>query len=106
MPMINGSEVIQTLQLNIIYITAINYPTFLLNQARAGHRPVCPRSVSVRMCLYVCACVCVPTPRLLITSDVIWILYDWLNKFYSCYMATVVGIVNECGLGIDMCCGK
>ena len=27
--------------------------------------------------------------------------YDWLNKFYSCYMATVVGIVNGCGLGID-----
>ena len=27
--------------------------------------------------------------------------YDWLNKFYSCYMATVVGIVDETGLGID-----
>ena len=29
--------------------------------------------------------------------------YDWLNKFYSCYMATVVIIVNGCGLGIGMC---
>ena len=28
--------------------------------------------------------------------------YDWLNKFYSYYMATVVGIVNGHGLGIDM----
>ena len=27
-------------------------------------------------------------------------LYDWLNKFYSCYMATVVVIVNGCDLGI------
>ena len=62
MPMIIGSEVIQTLQLNIIYTTAINYPTFLLNQARAGHRPVCPRSVSVRMsvCLRVRVC---PNPK-------------------------------------------
>ena len=24
--------------------------------------------------------------------------YDWLNKFYSCYMAIVVAIVNRCGL--------
>ena len=27
---------------------------------------------------------------------------DWLNKFNSCYMPTVVGIVNERGLGIVM----
>ena len=39
---------------------------------------------------------------LLITSGVIWTLYDWLNKFYSCYMATVVVIVNGCGLVIAM----
>ena len=45
--------------------------------------------------LYVC-----PPPRLLKTSGVIWIPYDWLNKFYSCYMATVVVIVNGRGLGI------
>ena len=26
----------------------------------------------------------------------------WINKFYSCYMATVVGIINGRGLDIDM----
>ena len=31
----------------------------------------------------------------------IWTPYYWLNKFYSCYMATLVGIVDECSLGID-----
>ena len=44
-----------------------------------------------------------PPPRLLITSGVMWrdmTSYDWLNKFYSCYMATVVVIVNGRGLGI------
>ena len=51
----------------------------------------------MRVC--VCLCVC-PPPRLLITSGVIWTSYDWLNKFYSCYMATVVVIVNGRGLGI------
>ena len=34
---------------------------------------------------------------------VIWTLYDWLNKFYSCYMATVVGIVDGRDLGTDTC---
>ena len=29
-------------------------------------------------------------------------LHDWLSKFFSCYMAVVVGIVNGRGLGIDM----
>ena len=71
-------------------------------------------------------CVC-PYPRLLNTSDVIWIWecevlegiigkslsilgsglahisYDRLNKFYNCYMATVVVIVNGRGLGISVC---
>ena len=45
------------------------------------------------MCVCVCVCVCLP-PRLLISSGVIWIPYDWFNKFYSCYMATVVVVVN------------
>ena len=56
-------------------------------------------------CLCVCVCMC-PPPRLLITSDVIWTPYNWLNKFCSCYMATVVAIINECDLGIDMCHGN
>ena len=53
------------------------------------------------MCLHVCVC---PPPRLIITSGVMWCdmdPYDWLNKFYSCYMAAVVVIVNGRGLGID-----
>ena len=45
-------------------------------------------------------CVCPPL-RLLITSGVIWTPYDWVNKFYSFYMAIVVVIVNGRGLGID-----
>ena len=56
---------------------------------------------TISMCVYVCLHVCVSTLRLLITSGVIWTPYDWLNKFYSCYMAIVVIIVNGCGLGID-----
>ena len=47
--------------------------------------------------------VCLPL-RLIITSGVIFTLYDWLTKFYSCYMATVVGIVDGCDLGIDTRC--
>ena len=50
-------------------------------------------------CLYVCLCSLL---RLLLTSDVIWIPYNWLNKFYSCYVAIVVGIVNGHGLGIKV----
>ena len=53
--------------------------------------------------MHVCVCVCVcPLPRLLITSGMILTLYDWLANFYSCYMATVVGIIDEHGLGINM----
>ena len=45
-------------------------------------------------------CVC-PLPRLLITSGVIWTPYDWLNKFYSFYMAAVVVIGSGRGLRIE-----
>ena len=63
-------------------------------------------SVCVRVCLYVC-----PSLRLIITSGgcgMIFTLYDWLTKFYSCYiMASVVGMANGHGLvGIDTCCGN
>ena len=50
------------------------------------------------MCMCVFACV-YPFPRLLITSGLMWLdmdPHDWLNKFYSCYMAIVVGIINGC----------
>ena len=56
------------------------------------------------MWMSVCVFVCVSALRLLITSGVMWYdmdSYDWLNKFYSCFMATVVSIVNGHGLGID-----
>ena len=50
----------------------------------------------------VCVCVHVHVPplRLLITSDMIWAPYDWLNKFYSFRVATVVDIVNGYGFSI------
>ena len=35
-------------------------------------------------------------------DHIVWTPYDWLNKFYSCYMASVVIIPNGCGLGIGM----
>ena len=57
------------------------------------------------VCLCVCVCVC-PPPRLLITSGEMWQNidpYDWLNKFYSGYMSTVVIIINGRGLGIGKC---
>ena len=72
-----------------------------------AHQPVARtwflKIASVWMPVCVFACVC-PPPKLLITSGVIWTPYDWLNKFYSCYMTIVVGIINGCGLGIDTCC--
>ena len=45
-------------------------------------------------------CVC-PRLRLLISSGMMWHDMDpcdWLKKFYSCYMATVVVIVNGVAL--------
>ena len=48
--------------------------------------------------------VCVSTPMLLLTSGMIWILYDWLNKLYSFYMATVFGIISRYGFRIKACC--
>ena len=56
-------------------------------------------------------CVCVSAPRLLIISGVIWndinsiIYYDWLSKFYSFYMASLVVIGSRCGLRIEVHCG-
>ena len=53
----------------------------------------------------VCLCVC-PPPRLLITNGMMWCniltLCDWLAKFYRCYMATVVSVVDGHGLGVNM----
>ena len=53
----------------------------------------CFFSVNVYMCMHVCMCVC-PPPRLLITSGTICISYDWVNKFYSFYIAVVISIIS------------
>ena len=44
-----------------------------------------------------CMCVCVCASE---ASDMMWTLYNWLNKFYSCYMVTVVIIINGHSFGI------
>ena len=46
-------------------------------------------------------CFCVSL-RLLLTSGTILTLYDWLNKFYSFYMAAVGDTVSRCSLSIDV----
>ena len=58
--------------------------------------------------MLVCVHVCL-FPRLLITSGIIWTLYDWLNKFYSFYTAAVVIIHSGCvietnPIGINQSC--
>ena len=62
-----------------------------------------PGFLKLFLCGRLYACVC-PSPRLVKTSAMIWTSYDWLNKFYSFYMVTVVIIVNGCGLGIGTHC--
>ena len=47
------------------------------------------------VCMHACMCVCVcPRQRLLVTSGVIWISYDWLDMFYNCYR-TVIELVKQ-----------
>ena len=50
----------------------------------------------VFMCMYSSVYVCL-SARLLITSGVMWTPYDWLNKFYNFYLASVVSIVSRLG---------
>ena len=81
----------------------------LLNQACAGCRPAHTWflkivSVWTSVCVFVYVCVC-PLPRLLITSGMIFTLYDWLNKFYSFYRAEVI-VGSGCGLRIKARCGN
>ena len=53
----------------------------------------------------VCVCVSVyPPPRLVITSGLIWTLYDWLNKFYSFCIVAIVGIISRRDLIIEAHC--
>ena len=50
-------------------------------------------------CHHVCVSLCSP-PRLLITSGITWITYDWLNKFNNFCVAAMVDSVIRCGLTI------
>ena len=50
------------------------------------------------ICVFGCVC---PLLSILITSGMIWTLYDCLNKFYTFYMAAVVGIVSRHSLSND-----
>ena len=43
-----------------------------------------------------------PPLRLLITNGVIWNPYDWLNKFYSFYMATILNFGMLIGLALQL----
>ena len=85
---------------SVIFIRTINCVGKLLDY----HLKIVSVHTSVYVCVYVCVCVCVSTPR--ITSGVIWTPDIWLNKFYSCYMATLVSIVKGHGLSIDIHCGN
>ena len=61
--------------------------------------------VSMHVCVCVCvcvhACVCAPL-RLLISNSIIWIPYDWLNRFSTLYTAAVIGIVR-CSVRTEAC---
>ena len=48
--------------------------------------------------------VSVSTLRLLLTSSVICIPYDWLKMFYSFYMTATVGIISMHGLIVEVRC--
>ena len=50
----------------------------------------------------VCVYVCVSTLRLLITSGVIWTLYNCINNFYNFYMVAVVVMVM--GMALELKC--
>ena len=49
---------------------------------------------------------CVSTPEAINNQWYDMDPYDWLNKFYRCYKANVVGIIDGRGLGINMHHGK
>ena len=64
-----------------------------------------PNSVHKTVCVCVFVRVYVRLPlRLLITNGVIWTPYDWLHKFYSFYVAAIVGIISRCVISIDALC--
>ena len=97
-------------------LLSLYFVKHILNQVFASRwlaRAWSLKIVSVQTSVCVCVCVCVrarvcmrarvsmcPSPRLLITSGVMWRDMDFIrlvNKLYRCYMATVVVIVNGRG---------
>ena len=66
-----------------------------------AHAHVCE---CVCACVYVCVRVGVGvfTPRLLITSSMMWTAYDWLNKLYSFYTGAVVSIIINLGMALEL----
>ena len=80
--------------------------SLFLNHVCAGRRLVSTCFLEIDLVCKVCLCVC-PPPRLVTASDVMWHdmnPYDWLNKFYSFYMAAIVGIISIRGFRIEACC--
>ena len=85
---------------------------YICNQVRAGLWPANLNYkndivfVQTSVCIHACVCVSMfvcPRPySVLIIRGMILTLYDWLNKFYSLYMAAVVGIVSRPGLSIEV----
>ena len=47
-------------------------------------------------------CLHVFAPEAVRTVGMVWTPYDFKNKFYSFYVATVVSIISRCGLSIDV----
>ena len=63
---------------NSSLISTSKYSTYIQTISTSGFL-----KSDVSMPVYASVSVC-PSPRLLITSGVIWVLYDWLNNF--CYL--------------------
>ena len=73
------------------------YGVMMINYFKSGDHCLRPAHICfLKLFLsekLVCICVCTLPLRLLITSDMTWTSYDWLNKLYNIYIAAVV-IIN------------
>ena len=81
-------------------IVLTNRLTHFLNQAHTGWRHAFVQFTWFLKIAFVWTSVCECVRS---TSDVIWTPYDWVNKLYSFYVATVVSIISGRGLSIDTC---
>ena len=64
------------------------------------------QDVDMQVYMHVHVCVLVSTPKLSITSGKIWTPYCRLNKFYSFYIAAIVGVVIGHALRIIVRCSN